>query len=460
MYDGKKVVITYGTYDLLHHGHIALLERAKKLGDYLIVGVTSDAFDKERGKLNVRQSLIERVRSIEDAGIADKIIVEEYRGQKISDIQKYGVDVFTVGSDWEGKFDYLKKYCEVVYLERTKGVSSTELREKCAPVMTLGCIGHNYLTDRLIRESEHVGGMQIGMVAGRDGSGELSKRAAVEQENTLEDVFKESDAVYISEPIDLRADLVNAALDAGAHVLCEAPLFLSEKQARQAYEKARRKSLVVMEAVKTRYLPAFGHLKLLLESGAVGEVKDINASFSHVFPGLDKKDRYQGSFYDLASYVLLPALSLLGTDYERSSFTCHYEGEFCSWTKLELLYECASATLRAGRGVKTEGDMVITGTDGYVYVPAPWWKTDYFEVRTEDLRNTKKYFYECVGEGQRYELFEFIRLINGEIDKEKESARWQDILTSARLVEKFDRGDVVRLSSGRFSFSGGETVGS
>ena len=123
-------VITYGTYDLLHYGHIKLLERAKALGDYLIVGVTADDFDRTRGKINVQQSLIERVEAVRQTGLADKIIVEEYEGQKIDDIKRFGVDIFTVGSDWFGKFDYLNEFCKVVYLDRTQGVSSTELRSK------------------------------------------------------------------------------------------------------------------------------------------------------------------------------------------------------------------------------------------------------------------------------------------------------------------------------------------
>jgi len=125
-----KKVITYGTYDLLHYGHIRLLERAKELGDYLIVGVTSDDYDKTRGKINVQQSLSERVAAVRATGLADKIIVEEYEGQKIDDIKKYKVDIFTVGSDWVGKFDYLNNYCTVKYLQRTKGISSSELRQK------------------------------------------------------------------------------------------------------------------------------------------------------------------------------------------------------------------------------------------------------------------------------------------------------------------------------------------
>ena len=100
-------VITYGTYDMLHQGHINLLKRARDLGDHLIVGVTSEDFDKARGKINVRQSLMERVEAVKSLGIADEVIVEEYAGQKIDDILRYGIDIFTVGSDWEGYFDYL-----------------------------------------------------------------------------------------------------------------------------------------------------------------------------------------------------------------------------------------------------------------------------------------------------------------------------------------------------------------
>lgn len=125
-----KKVITYGTFDMLHYGHIRLLERAKALGDYLIVGVTSDNFDKCRGKINLQQSLMERIEAVKKTGIPNEVIVEEYQGQKIDDIRNYGVDIFAIGSDWVGYFDYLNEYCKVVYLERTEGISSTMLRNK------------------------------------------------------------------------------------------------------------------------------------------------------------------------------------------------------------------------------------------------------------------------------------------------------------------------------------------
>lgn len=123
-----KKVITYGTFDLFHEGHYNLLKKAKKLGDYLIVGVTTEHFDEARGKVNVVDSIIERIDNVRKTGFADMIIVEDHEGQKIEDIQKYDVDIFTVGSDWVGTFDYLEAFCKVIYLDRTPGISSTFLR--------------------------------------------------------------------------------------------------------------------------------------------------------------------------------------------------------------------------------------------------------------------------------------------------------------------------------------------
>ncbi|MDB6186121.1 glycerol-3-phosphate cytidylyltransferase [Gemella haemolysans] len=125
-----KRVITYGTFDLLHYGHINLLKRAKSLGDYLIVGLSTDEFnDKEKNKecyfdYENRKSLLDAVRYV------DLVIPEENWEQKISDIQKYNVDVFVIGDDWKGKFDYLKDFgVEVVYLPRTKEISTSKIKD-------------------------------------------------------------------------------------------------------------------------------------------------------------------------------------------------------------------------------------------------------------------------------------------------------------------------------------------
>ena len=205
MRDGKTVVITYGTYDLLHYGHVALLERARALGDYLIVGVTSDVFDRSRGKLNVHQSLSDRLQAVVATGLVDEVVVEEYQGQKISDIKKYGVDIFAIGSDWEGKFDYLNNYCKVVYLPRTQGVSSTELRAERMKPVTVGCIGSGYLTDRFIDECTHVAGIDVTNIWPKPES------TGIPVAESLDAMLDAVDAVYISASIEKHREYIEAA---------------------------------------------------------------------------------------------------------------------------------------------------------------------------------------------------------------------------------------------------------
>ncbi|TCT19887.1 glycerol-3-phosphate cytidylyltransferase [Melghiribacillus thermohalophilus] len=123
-----KKVITYGTFDLLHVGHINLLKRAKALGDYLIVAVSTDEFNALKNK-KAYYSYEDRKTILEAVKYVDLVIPEENWEQKIADVQKYDVDIFVMGHDWEGKFDFLNDYCEVVYLPRTEGISTTKIKD-------------------------------------------------------------------------------------------------------------------------------------------------------------------------------------------------------------------------------------------------------------------------------------------------------------------------------------------
>ena len=208
-------VITYGTYDLLHQGHINLLRRAKKLGDYLIVGVTNDNFDRDRGKLNVRNNVLERVEAVRATGYADEIIIEDYIGQKIDDIQKYEVDIFAIGSDWEGKFDYLNEFCKVVYLPRTKGISSSMLREGSQDEVRVGIIGCGRVAKRFPMEASVVSG--INLVAVYDininAAMLLSKsNSNIEVYSDLADFYTAVDAVYIATPHLSHYDYIKESL--------------------------------------------------------------------------------------------------------------------------------------------------------------------------------------------------------------------------------------------------------
>lgn len=188
-------VITYGTFDLLHYGHIRLLERAKALGDYLIVGVTSDDFDKARGKINVRQSLIERIEAVKSAHIADEVIIEEYEGQKIDDVRKYGIDIFAIGSDWKGKFDYLDSYCKVVYLPRTEGVSSSKIRAEKRKIK-IGVVGETPILKKIVNESKYVNGCEIAGICSEDSDFMKSEFKLDYKTNDFSSLLEKVDAVY------------------------------------------------------------------------------------------------------------------------------------------------------------------------------------------------------------------------------------------------------------------------
>ncbi|NFL65562.1 glycerol-3-phosphate cytidylyltransferase [Clostridium botulinum] len=123
-----KKVITYGTFDLLHKGHIRLLKRAKQLGDYLIVAISTDEFNSIKGKKSYFK-YEDRKETLEAIKYVDKVIPETEWEQKISDVKEYNVETFVMGNDWEGKFDFLKEYCEVVYLSRTEGISATKIKK-------------------------------------------------------------------------------------------------------------------------------------------------------------------------------------------------------------------------------------------------------------------------------------------------------------------------------------------
>src|SRR5699024_232962 len=209
-----RTVITYGTYDLFHAGHRRLLERARELGDRLIVGVTSDAYDRTRGKLNVAQSVTERIETIRQTGLADQILIEEYDGQKIHDIQKWGVDVFAIGSDWLGRFDYLSDYCEVVYLERTRGVSSTELRHHSIGILRIGLVGAGKDAHDLVKEARYVSGVSVEAVWDADDDQARSLASELELEwvnRSYSELLKFVDAVYISTRAGTRPEYIRMA---------------------------------------------------------------------------------------------------------------------------------------------------------------------------------------------------------------------------------------------------------
>ena len=195
-----------------------------------------------------------------------------------------------------------------------------------------------------------------------------------------------------------------------------------------------------MRSNKTAYALAFDRLRLLTKSGVIGDLVSVDVTCTSLQSNRDAKKtgaRPWGSLCLWGPHALLAVFALLGTDYVRKSLQHGSQRRVMAdlFTKVSFVYENAVASLKVGNGVKSEGDAVISGTKGYVYIPAPWWKTDYFEVRFEDPQENRRCFYQLEGEGIRYMIVSFLKSI---CDGKDRSYISEDITCAiSRIMEDF-----------------------
>ena len=438
-----KKVITYGTFDLFHEGHYNILKRAKELGDYLIVGVTTERYDEIRGKLNIIDSIEERMENVRKTGFADQVIIEDHLGQKVEDIQKYNVDIFAIGSDWEGKFDYLRDFCEVVYLPRTNFVSSTLMRERKFPITRLGIVGTGRIAKRFMSEANFVSGVEVCGVCNPhlESAQNFSRQFQLEFfTDDYDDFLKRVDAVYIASPHQTHYEYAKRALAAEKHVLCEKPLAFSAQEAEELFEIASCLDVVLLEAVKTAYSPGFIQMVSLARSGVIGAIRDVEAAFTRLIPPGTRETtdaEFGGSFFEYGSYSLLPIIKLLGKEFLDIRFESMFaENGVDIYTKAFLKTKNAFACAKTGLGVKSEGQLLISGTRGYILAHSPWWLTKEFEVRYENPDKIDRYAFSWVGYGLRYELSDFIHLIHGKGERSFKLTAGESI-AMAGVMEKF-----------------------
>lgn len=395
-----KKVITYGTFDLFHKGHYNILKRAKERGDYLIVGVTGESYDIERGKLNVRDSLLTRIRNVEETGFADKIIIEEYQGQKINDIRQYDIDTLVIGSDWRGKFDYLKEYCEVVYLERTKDISSTQIRETSERIFNVGIATDDAQDNSFAEEALYVSGVHV-------------KSAYSSKEDVLEamrcnfelDSFSSNydefldgiDVVYVKSDFENRLELVERAVSAGKHVIAEPPFTLDYDAAQRVFTIAKEKGVVVTERLTLAFLRAFTQFIWFLHGGIIGEV--VNAKL--VMGGKEFEDSNLLQMQDSAIYA---ALKVLNETEVEDKFVVRIDKGEGFFDAITLSYKNKLASIELSSSTEPDNGMVVFGTKGSIRVPSDWWNIGYFEVWISGEAHPKRYSFNFEGNGFRYLL--------------------------------------------------------
>lgn len=438
-----KKVITYGTFDLFHYGHMNILKRAKEYGDYLIVGVTSEDYDRSRGKLNVIQSLEERLSIIQQLPFVDEVIVEHHKDQKISDMKQYEIDFFVIGDDWKGKFDYLNDYTKVIYLPRTTGISSTLTREELEPIR-IGIIGTGRIAKRFAAESKYVEGIQIHSVMSRsiDNVDTFVKDNNILYGFTTLAEFLESDihAVYIATPHETHYEYAKYALLANKHVLCEKPVTLNQLHLLELCQLAKKSNLIFLEAIKTAFLPAFSKLLDELNNGVIGEVQEVRATFTKLYEQKNLREwlpPYGGATNELSTYPLFLAQKILG-EFKSVQFFPVKENNIDSINRIIGEHENGKLSISTvGIGMKSEGCAIIAGTKAYIYIPAPWWLMKTFSIRFEDPNKELVYDYSFEGDGLRQEISEFNSLIRRNLT-ESSRLNHQEMLEINKVLNDFN----------------------
>lgn len=349
---------------------------------------------------------------------------------------KYGEDYMTprnVGSSHD--YPFYKSQIEELRLvmqqefntefttEEVIRLIHAKIKEAECKMVNVGIIGTGRIASRFLEESRYVSGINVSAIYNPHlesvlwfaKNNNINIDGPVILTDDSEAFFDAVDAVYIAAPHEMHTEYIRIALEKGKHVLCEKPMGLNKSDIQQMLSVADDKKLVCMEAIKTAYCAGFERILDIVKSGAIGKVRDVEAAFSKisVTAGREMWGASGGSFTELASYCLLPVIKLLGTEV-KDVHTYSVESPIGtdSYTKMMITYDDGVATIKTGLGVKTEGELIVAGDDGYIRVPSPWWLTKRIEVHHENPNQVEVYEEEFAGGGLRYEIEAFVQCIN------------------------------------------------
>lgn len=250
-----------------------------------------------------------------------------------------------------------------------------------------------------------------------------------------------TDAIYVASPHETHYKYIKTALIENKHVLCEKPMTLCAQEAQEVYDLAEKQNCVLLEAIKTAYCPGFLAMIELAQSGVIGEICDVEACFTKLV-STNMREYTDivcgGSLTELGSYSLLPIMKLLGTDYQDVNFQSVYAPNGVDkFTKVSFTYPNGMGLSKTGIGVKSEGELIISGTKGYIYCGAPWWLTKHFEVRYENAAKRDVYEYEYEGSGLQYELNFFARKICGKDVNMHAGITKKESVMTAGIMERY-----------------------
>lgn len=286
----------------------------------------------------------------------------------------------------------------------------------------IGIVGTGSIAGRFVCEAAHVPGTIINAAYNPDGTqlDLFCKKFGIGlRAGDYGQLLQNCDAVYVASPIATHYEYAKAALENNKHVLCEMPFTYSKTEAAELFKIAEKRGLVLIPALKTAFCPSFLKLVQIVQSGEIGDIADVSATVTTLLPASTDFEKNEELIRENATYSILLAFVFFGIKPNKiTNFQKDIEGKVIFAHSI-MDYGKAVVSIKTGTGVKSEGSLVISGTKGYIYVPSPWWKTDYFEVRRENPANNQKYYFPFEADGLRYEISVFKEAITDRINTEE-----------------------------------------
>lgn len=286
------------------------------------------------------------------------------------------------------------------------------------------------LVEKVYNESKFVNGLTVTGILSKNKDLKLN---GVQSYDSYEKLLDDVEAVYVASEPHSHYKQIKVALEKGKHVLCETPTSTLLDHNKELIELSKKNNCILMDGLKTAYATAYSRMLVLVKSGKIGDVVSVEATCTSL---TKLSDQQWNSFYYWGPTALLPVFNLLGTQYAKKNIIKRSGNNGVDFVKIDFMYDHSVGTIKVGNGVKSEGELVIAGTKGYIYIPSPWWKTDYFEIRYEDQSQNKRYFYQLDGEGIRYELVSFSKSI--QLDKIISCIDCSISNAICKVVEEFD----------------------
>lgn len=321
--------------------------------------------------------------------------------------------------------------------------------------ISLGIIGTGRIAKRFAKELQYAPGIELSAVYNPhilSAEGFAAEVGCGVYTDDLNDFLSRVDAVYIASPHGTHYEYAKKALLSGKHVICEKPMSLCRAEAEELCRLSVEKKRILMESLKTAYCPGYQDLRRVVREGTIGQVVGVEAAFTRLTPK-DAREctdtEFGGSFTEFGTYGMLPVFDFLGTDFDNVRFAGVYgDNGLDMYTKAFFEYNDpergagaedfrtlrAEAVITTGLGAKSEGQLLVTGTKGYILAPSPWWLNSYFEVRFEDPDHIERYENPYEGDGLRYE----IRAFREAVESEKYGEMCgKDEIMRASVMEKF-----------------------